>query len=243
MELIKEDTNSKSVTVPQVIVTPEYDYQEQATIDFAQKKLTSNAYLGDYEEKSVQHHELMQLLQESYTMSPESLSNPVNQFGQEEFTQIFNYVQKEYSNTSNDSSYIGAEYTFPTPPRSETVPSPMLSSPSSFYPTNSEYTLSPGRSPISDYEKYQEIPHLEEEKEDTDKKARERTNSISSMTMKQFKDMQKEIVNNFSKRDCCLVTRKTCKELLQERLQKVKPAVRKNMCMELSKIDLKEAYK
>lgn len=241
MELINEDTNPKSVAVPQLIVTPEYDYQEQATIDFAQKKLTSNAYLGDYEEKTVQHHELMQLLQENYTMSPESLSNPVDQFGQEEFTQIFNYVQKEYSNTSNDG-FIGAEYTFPTPPRSETVPSPMLSSPSSFYPTNSEYTLSPGRSPISDYEKYQEIPHFEEEKEATDKKARERTVSISSMTMKQFKDMQREIVNNFSKRDCCLVTRKTCKELLQERLQKVKPAVRKNMCMELSKIDLKEAY-
>ncbi|KAJ8706574.1 hypothetical protein PYW07_012652 [Mythimna separata] len=260
MELISEDTSSKGVSVPKLIVTPEYDYQEHSTdyqehttIDYAQKKVHSNTYLSDYEEKTVQHDELMQLLQENmspvnmpsvYTMSPESLSNPVDQYGQEEFTQIFNnYVQKECSNTSNDG-YINAEYTFPTPPRSETVPSPMLSSPASFYPTNSEYTLSPERSPIynSDYEKYQEIPHFEEEKETADKKTRERTNSLSSMTMKQFKDMQREIVGNFSKRDCCIMTRKTCKELIQERLQKVKAAVRKDMCMQLSKIDLKELY-
>ncbi|KAJ8704906.1 hypothetical protein PYW08_012226 [Mythimna loreyi] len=250
MEFIKQDTSAKSISVPKLIVTPEYDYPETSNIDYTQKKVTSN-YLGDYEEKTVQHDELMQLLQENmppvdmpsvYTMSPESLSNPIDQYGQEEFTQIFNnYVQKECS-VSNDS-YINAEYTFPTPPRSETVPSPMLSSPASFYPSNSEYTLSPGRSPIynCDYEKYQEIPHFEEEKETVDKK-RERTNSISSMTMKQFKDMQREIVGNFSKRDCCAVNRKSCKELLQERLQKIKVAVRKNICMELSKIDLKEAY-
>nr|XP_049696109.1 uncharacterized protein LOC126054445 [Helicoverpa armigera] len=241
MELIKEETNSKSI--PKVIVTPEYDYQP-SNIDYTQKKSVTNTYLTDYAEKSVQHNELMQLLNENYDFSPEMpQNNGMGSFGHEEITQIMNYVQNEYSNTSNDA-YVTTDYTFPTPPRSEAVPSPMSASPGSFYPTNSEYTLSPERSPIynSDYEKYQEIPHFEEEKESTDKKSRERTASMSSMTLKQFKDMQKDIVYNFSKKDCCQVTRKSCQEIFQEHLQRVEEGVRKNMCLEMSKRDLKEVY-
>ncbi|CAH1642745.1 unnamed protein product [Spodoptera littoralis] len=240
MELIKEDTIVK--TIPQVVVTPEYEYQQQPSIDYVKKPSVTN-YSEQYAEKTMQHNDLMQLLEENYDMSPQSISNSIDQFGHEQFTDIFNYVQKEYSQTSNDG-FVNAEYTYPTPPRSETVPSPMSASPGSFYPTNSEYTLSPERSPIynCDYEKYQEIPHFEEEKEATDKKARERTASISSMTMKQFKDMQKEIVHNFSKKDCCEVTRKSCKELFKEHLQRINPAARKNLCMNFAKLDLTEAY-
>ncbi|KAH9632043.1 hypothetical protein HF086_009012 [Spodoptera exigua] len=230
MELIKEDTIVK--TIPQVVVTPEYDYQQHSSMEYG-KKLSATNYSEQYAEKTIQQNDLMQLLEENYDMSPQSIPNSIDQFGHEEFTDIFNYVQKEYNPTSNDG-FVNPEYTYPTPPRSETVPSPMSASPGSFYPTNSEYTLSPERSPIynSDYEKYQEIPHFEEEKESTDKKARERTASISSMTMKQFKDMQKEIVHNFSKKDCCEVTRKPCRDLFKEYLQRVNPAVRKNFVLE-----------
>lgn len=240
MDFIKEDTNVK--TIPQVVVTPEFQYQQHSSLEYIKKPPITN-YSEQYAEKTMQHNELMQLLEQNCDMSPQSMSNSIDQFGQEEITEIFNYVQKEYNQTSNDG-YFNTEFTYPTPPRSETVPSPMSASPGSFYPTNSEYTLSPERSPTynSDYEKYQEIPNFDEEKEALEKRARERTASISSMTMKQFKDMQKEIVHNFSKKNCCEVTRKPCKELFKEHLQRISPAVRKNLCMNFAKLDLTEAY-
>lgn len=216
MELIHEDTN----TVPNL---------GQTNLELTPKRLDSgNSYLSNCEE-SIHHGELMQLLQESYQPSPESLTNPVDQICQDEFTQMFhNFVQKEY-NASCDE-YASADYAFPTPPRSDTVPSPA-----------SFCTFSPSRSPLSDYEKYQEIPHFDEDREAVNKKLRERTNSTVSLTMKQYKDIQKDIAYCFAKRDCCQVTRKSCKELLQEHLEKIKTPVKKNMCIEVSKMDLKEA--
>ncbi|XP_075990027.1 uncharacterized protein LOC142985627 [Anticarsia gemmatalis] len=206
-----------------------------------EKKYDSNALLEDLEKKTIGEHEIMQLLQDNnYHIA----QNNVEDINSTIDNEMFHYLQTNL-NTMPSDAYMTAGYTYPTPPRSENVPSPCMStSPASFYPSNSEYTLSPGRSPIynSDYEKYQDIPHFEEEKETIDKKARERTNSISSMTMKQFKDMQKEIVYNFSKRECCQLSRKSCKELFEEHMKKLKMAERKDLCLKVATMDLKTAY-
>lgn len=246
LEYINEDTMKKSLH--KSVVSTDFAVQERKIthLDYSEKK-SMQTYLDGCEEKTIQHNELMQLLQENYDAVGDS-STAIDDFVQnnlierEDLTHIYNYVEKELNSISNDG-FITSNYTYPTPPRSETVPSPMSASPSSFYP-NSEYTLSPERSPIynSDNEKYQDIPHFEEEKDATDKKSRERTISVSSMTMKQFKDMQKEIVYNFSKKDCCQMSRKSCKELFQEHMQKLNMAERKNLCLDVANLDLKNAY-
>lgn len=134
---------------------------------------------------------------------------------------------------------------FPTPPRSENVPSP-LSESQAFYTSNSEYTLSPERySPIcnSDYEKYQEIPVSHDESFE-EKDTRDRASSISqsSMTMKNFKDLQKEIANEFSKKECCDINREPSNDILKAHIKKLKAVERKNLCLKVSKLDIKTAY-
>ncbi|CAH2065082.1 unnamed protein product, partial [Iphiclides podalirius] len=138
---------------------------------------------------------------------------------------------------------------FPTPPRSENTASPV----SEPYPPNSEYTLSPGvSSPLynSDNEKYQEIayevaqrelPRCVAETENSDGKSRERTSS-SSMTMKQYKDLQKEISGGYSKKECCQTDRRTCKEIFLEHMEKLKMEDRRALCVKVASLDLKTAY-
>ncbi|CAH0602413.1 unnamed protein product [Chrysodeixis includens] len=244
LEYINEDTNKKMAQKP---IETDYIQQERRLPNMEYNVEKKVQYVNDFEEKVVEHNEIIQLLQDNFVNSPPEMTNVMGDFNsnleKEDFTHILNYVSNDFTNISNDG-YVNTDYTYPTPPRSETVPSPMSASPGSFYPSNSEYTLSPERSPIynSDYEKYQEIPHFEEEKDGAEKKARERTLSMSSMTMKQFKDMQKEIVYNFSKRDCCQMSRKTCKELFEEHLQKLSAIERKNLCVGVSRLDLQKAY-
>lgn len=137
---------------------------------------------------------------------------------------------------------------FPTPPRSENVPSP-LSESQAFYTSNSDYTLSPERSsPIynSDFEKYQEISPVSYD-ESFEKEIKRDANrasqmSLSSMTMKNFKDLQKEIANEFSKKECCDINRKATKEIFEEHMKKLKAVERKSLCLNVSKLDLKTAY-
>ncbi|KOB76969.1 NF-kappa-B inhibitor zeta [Operophtera brumata] len=129
---------------------------------------------------------------------------------------------------------------FPTPPRSENVPSP-LSESQAFYASNSDYTLSPERSsPIynSDFDKYQEIsPISHDESFEKDCQGpgdrvsamsqcpgdRVSAMSQSAMTMKNFKDLQKEIANEFSKKACCDIDRKPCLKIFDEHMNKLKP--------------------
>lgn len=148
------------------------------------------------------------------------------------------------------------QFIFPTPPHSENAASPMSDSQGSF--RVSDYTYSPGRSGVlsspersspicnSDYEKFQEIsPHYEESTISPisgDEEKKERNNSTSSMTMKQYKDLQKEISHSFSKKDCCQLTRKSCKQIFQEHLQKVPIEDRRGICLKVAKMDLKHAY-
>lgn len=152
--------------------------------------------------------------------------------------------------------YTKMDSIFPTPPRSETVPSPMSESQTSFYPPTCTWdnSLSPERSsPIyhSDYERYQDISfeQLSPVSENEEQK-RQRLNSVSSLTrtnsisrtMKNFKDMQKDIASEFSKKDCCLINRKTCKEQFDEYMSQLKSAETKNLCFNVAKMELKTAY-
>ncbi|XP_038220361.1 uncharacterized protein LOC119838484 [Zerene cesonia] len=184
---------------------------------------------------------------------PPEDENPIEDFesanliGEYDTAEIFTQCIRTEMDTLN---------VFPTPPRSENVPSPM-SDTQSYYPSHSprNYTLSPGTSsPMynSDYERYQDIApqyeypsvldSLETENdvdaESTDKKARERT----SMTLKQYKDMQKDIAAEFSKMECCQANRKTCKELFQGHLNKLKMEHRKMICQKVACLDLGKAY-
>lgn len=62
------------------------------------------------------------------------------------------------------------------------------------------------------------------------------------MTMKNFKDLQKEIANVFSKKECCDINRKPCKEIFEEHLSKLKGVEKRNLILKVSKLDLKTAY-
>ncbi|CAH2083828.1 unnamed protein product [Euphydryas editha] len=174
--------------------------------------------------------------------------NPVEQFSKADHTEEYDI------DLSMIDSRLENQSIFPTPPRSENVPSPMSDSQASFYPTNSDYILSPDTSsPIynSDYEKYQDLTSIEEypscitdnvesDKESTDKK-RGRSSS-SSMTLKQFKDLQKEIVSKFSKKDCCQIDRRPCKEIFKEYLHKLELEERKSICFKVAQLDLQACY-
>ncbi|KAJ2941683.1 hypothetical protein O0L34_g10494 [Tuta absoluta] len=132
-------------------------------------------------------------------------------------------------------------YNLLTPPRSDTVPSPM----SDRYQSSSECVLSPN----SDCEKYQplsfeDMPSIPEEfcHEDAGEKKRERHSSTSSMTMKNYKDMQKDLSKSFSEKECCQMNRKPCREVFQEHLKSLKAEERKNMCLKVASMDLKTIY-
>lgn len=181
-----------------------------------------------------------------YQITIQPPDNPIEEFSNENIiTQYESDILSEcILNPEMDTLHV-----FPTPPRSENVPSPMSDN---FYPSNSpsNYTLSPETSsPMynSDYERYQDIfseyPSVIDsiEDQDTDKKPRERIPS-TSMTMKQYKDMQKEIANEFSKMECCLANRKSCKEIFQGHLNKLKVEHRKMLCHKVASLDMTKAY-
>lgn len=127
------------------------------------------------------------------------------------------------------------DYTFQTPPYSDNM------SPLSNFATNSDYTLSP----ISDLERCQEIPSYDESvsehEETTDKKSTDRKSSVSSLSMKNYKDMQKEISANFSKKECCQTSRKGCKEMFKEHLKKLKVEDRRHICLKITSLDMEMA--
>lgn len=154
----------------------------------------------------------------------------------EDSVELTSIINLDYPDNTPKSASI-----FPTPPRSENIPSPMSES-QTFYPANcpSDYTLSPERSSpySSDFERYQEIipPDLEVQEK------KERKNSLSNLTLKNFKDMQKELANGFSKKDCCVLERKSCKDIFDSHMAKLKTVERKNLCIRVSKLDLKTCY-
>lgn len=127
------------------------------------------------------------------------------------------------------------DYTFQTPPYSDNM------SPLSNFATNSDYTLSP----VSDLERCQEIPpydeSVSEHEESTDKKSMDRKNSISSLSMKNYKDLQKEISASFSKKECCQTGRKGCKEIFKEHLKKLKVDDRRHICLKIASLDMEMA--
>ncbi|CAG5051422.1 unnamed protein product [Parnassius apollo] len=164
------------------------------------------------------------------------------------FTSITDYVEED------NTSRIDKTSIFPTPPRSENIPSPM--SDTAYNQSHSEYTLSPElSSPLSnsDNEKYQDIAPFEMSQQDYpscvtdmegdtfDRSRKERT-STSSMTMKQYKDMQKDISSSFSKKECCQISRKTCKQIFLEHMEKLKMEDRRDLCVKVAGLDLKTAY-
>lgn len=126
------------------------------------------------------------------------------------------------------------EYTFQTPPYSDNM------SPLSNFATNSDYSLSP----ISDLERCQEIPpydeNVSEHEETTDKKPLERKGSLS-LSMKNYKDLQKDISASFSKKECCQTSRKGCKEIFKEYLKKLKVEERRYICMKITSLDMEMA--
>lgn len=235
-EVISQDTcNGDIQNVCAPISSPVMASQQMADERNAQEDC-----LNDLEGTNIEYGEVLQLIQDNFALPNAVLNDMLNlplqydQIVQETTLQLNDY------NILNDTM-LSPGYTYPTPPRSENIPSPMSASSSSFYPSNSDYTLSPEMSPIynSDYEVCQTIPHFEEEKEAIEK--RTRTSSISSMTMKQFKDMQKEIAKSFSKRECCQLSRKCCKELFQEHMEKLSVDERKDLCVNVARMDIKNA--
>ncbi|KAI5639314.1 hypothetical protein NE865_08174 [Phthorimaea operculella] len=129
-------------------------------------------------------------------------------------------------------------YSLLTPPRSDTNASPM-----SGYQSSSENILSPN----SDYEHFlclEDIPPIPEELciDDGGQKKRERHSSTSSLTMKNYKDMQKDLSKSFSDKECCQMSRKPCREVFHEHLKSLKAEERKNMCLKVASMDLKTIY-
>jgi hypothetical protein len=176
-------------------------------------------------------------------------TNPIEEFSNHVQYETYGDLDLTSLNDFVDAPVAQQQY-FPTPPHSENASSPMSDSQSC---RNSDFTYSPERSstlsperssPIynSDYEKFQEIGNYDDYPSVTDVGCRDRKDSSSSMTMKQYKDLQKEISLSFSKKDCCQLTRRTCKQIFQEHLQKLKVEDRKDICFKIAKMDLKNAY-
>lgn len=168
------------------------------------------------------------------------------------YDDVYNLINDKYAQEYNrpEESFV-----FLTPPHSEEVASPMSDSQASMYRNTSEYTLSPERSsPIgnSDCELFQEIPHGIEQlgyptcvSADSDvTKSRNRSSSTGSLKkrMKEYKDLQKEIGNKYSKKECCQLSRKPCKIIFQEHMQKLKMEQRAGLCLKVAKMDLKTAF-
>lgn len=191
-------------------------------------------------------------IQDTTYYIPSETTNPIEEF---------NY--QNHLNTENDIvdftdevlNTIQNEFVYPTPPHSEDVASPMSDSLASMYRPISEYTLSPERSsPIcnSDCEVFQEIAPIDSEQDypaffsscKNAEKKRERNTSTGSIKkhMKQYKEMQKEIANGFSKKECCQTEKKPCKVVFQEYLQKLEKNERMNLCYKVSGLDMKTCY-
>ncbi|XP_028156692.1 uncharacterized protein LOC114350187 [Ostrinia furnacalis] len=181
----------------------------------------------------------------------QSPPNPIEEFSNHLNYELFGELDFTTLLPSEMPQPKAQQFLFPTPPHSENAASPMSDSQGSF--RTSEYTYSPDRSVIfspersspicnSDYEKFQDISNFDDSPiQDEVVRGRERTNSLS-MTMKQYKDLQKELSQSFSKKDCCQMTLKPCKALFQEHLQKLKTDERKNLCLKVAKMELKHAY-
>ncbi|CAG9120021.1 unnamed protein product [Plutella xylostella] len=149
-----------------------------------------------------------------------------------------------------------------TPPMSnEHVFSPIPNSPNqSFYsspyrnispytnsPPSSNHFPSPGKSDSYDEENTfnfeEHIPScVMTDEEGVEKPKRERAKSNSSFTMKWYKDMQNELSSEFSKRDCCKTNRESGKDVLKRHFMKLDAESRKNMCLNVAKLDMKTLY-
>lgn len=171
----------------------------------------------------------------------------------EEFTNINHINYEEYPNlesiTNFEDEFLNENCNsiFPTPPR-DYISSPVSDSQQSNYPTSSEYQLSPPlSSPLTnDYENYQDISQFDDSVLPVcvtdDALKRERNGSSSSMTMKQYKDKQKELSMDFSKHECCQLNKKSCKEIFEGYMKKLKPVERRGLCLKVANLDLKTAY-
>ncbi|XP_047542869.1 uncharacterized protein LOC125075222 [Vanessa atalanta] len=270
--------NKQTFSGGQVIVNANARSENCSEIDLALKQIEINVrnFAQNSQQEQVDRWQIAQeFITESSRNVDDILSEFIDQDDQNISNQITNYASNTKSPTPNpveefstanhthdydidlsiiDGGELEKPSIFPTPPRSENVPSPMSDSHSSFNPINSDYTLSPETSsPMSnsDYEKYQDITPFDEypscitdnvelDKDVTDKK-KDRT-LTSSMTMKQFKDLQKEIANNYSKKECCQINRRPCKEIFTEYLQKLDIDERKNNCRKITQLDLENCY-
>lgn len=206
-------------------------------MEFLAKTEKTNILQGFPEDEIIQEFDVIH----SYpTKEPEP--NPIEEFSTadhtayEEFTDlelasISDYVE---DNTRNDKSI------FPTPPRSESMTSPI---------SDAYNTLSPElSSPLynSDHEKYQDLYEVNDfpkcvTSHDFDRSKKERI-STSSMTMKQYKDLQKDISLGFSKKICCQSNRKSCRQMFLEHIEKLMKDVRKNLSVKVANLDLNTAY-
>lgn len=157
---------------------------------------------------------------------------------------ILNFDLENYQITNQEPQ----AHTFPTPPYSENALSPLSLNLGSPPLTSPAYSSSPGRSPnYNDLERYQEIseayqelPNFESiEKPVLEKK---KSNPTSIMSMKQYKDLQKELSAGFSKFECCMMTRKACKEIFEVHAKKLRIEERKGLCVKLARLDTQTAY-
>lgn len=173
----------------------------------------------------------------------------------EEFSNATHINYEEYTNlesiTNFEDEFLNENCNsiFPTPPR-DYISSPMSDSQQSNYPSNSEYQFSPPlSSPLTnDYESYQEISQIDDSVLPTfvtdveTQQKRERNGSSSSMTMKQYKDKQKELSMDFSKHECCQMNKKSCKEIFEGHMKKLKAEERRGLCLKVANLDMKTAY-
>ncbi|KAL0858427.1 hypothetical protein ABMA27_012304 [Loxostege sticticalis] len=253
------------IQVQQTSQNSQHEYGDEwinivsAVIESDLKKVPQEAPFGS---KSDDTEDLLSCFFQSQQLQPEAVDvmtpphqeetppNPI-----EEFSNHLNYdLLDELDLTNLMPEMAKNQFLFPTPPYSENAASPMSDSLGSN--RTSEYVYSPDRSVIfspersspicnSDYEKFQEISHYDDspvQEVEEKGKGRERVNSLSSMTMKQYKDLQKDLSLSFSKKDCCQMTLKPCKTYFQEHLQKLKMDERKNICLKVAKMELKHAY-
>ncbi|XP_048002937.1 uncharacterized protein LOC125239409 [Leguminivora glycinivorella] len=157
---------------------------------------------------------------------------------------ILNFDLENYQMTNQEPQ----AHTFPTPPYSENALSPLSLNLGSPPVTSPAYSSSPGRSPnYSDLERYQEISEAYQELpnfEGIEKPVLEKkkSNPTSIMSMKQYKDLQKELSAGFSKFECCVMSRKACKEIFEEHAKKLKVEERKGLCVKLARLDTQTAY-
>ncbi|KAM3956005.1 uncharacterized protein ACR2FA_010059 isoform 2-T3 [Aphomia sociella] len=242
--------------------TSQYEYGQEWLLDTVTEVIDNIEKCGD----NSALHQFDLTTEDNYVhyndyVQQETTSNPIEDFTNHldndittlsDYDDVYNLISEKY----NESNKAEQSFVFLTPPHSEDVASPMSDSQASMYRNTSEYTLSPERSsPIcnSDYEYFQEIPNVVDQLEypacvsgqsEVTPKPRTRISSTGSLKkrMKEYKDLQKEIANTFSKKECCQLSRKPCKIIFQEHLQKLKIEERRALCMNVAKMDLKTAF-